>query len=395
MTQILLSLEKARSIVLERAFPVNPEIVPLEASLGRVLAHNVYSDRDYPPFNRAAVDGFAINSKYYNPKNTYEIAGEVLAGETWKGPEAVHKAIKVMTGAPVPEFMDSMIKVEETQISGNAVSFSTPNFKAGQNVALKGEDLLKGEVILSNGTEITWPVYAALSVIGAQTVDVAKLPSVHIISTGDEVVSVKEDVKDHQIRNSNAYSIEGFLKQYGIIPHQNILIGDSLDKLQRCFSENQPDILIISGGVSMGDADFVPSALQEAGFKKCFHKVAIKPGKPIWFGFKGRSVVFALPGNPISVQVALKIFLAPFLRKILGMSPELPLKLPLMEVRRKRSSFDEFFNVKLNREKMGLEICWSNGSGDIRATTLSSGIALHPGELKELKSGQKIDYFPW
>lgn len=381
-------------MVLDRAFTLSSETVPLEASLGRTLSREVSSDRDYPPFNRAAVDGFAINSNYYDPENKYEIAGEVLAGQTWKGAEEVQKAIKVMTGAPVPEFMDSMIKVEEADISGNTVSFST-NFNAGQNIALKGEDLIKGERILSAGTAITWPVYASLSVVGAKTVNVSKLPSVHIISTGDEVVPINVQAEDHQIRNSNAYSIEGYLKNYGITPEKNVLVGDNLSALNECFSEGLPDILIVSGGVSMGDADFVPAALEKAGYNKCFHKVAIKPGKPIWFGEKGHSVVFGLPGNPVSVQVALKIFVEPFLRKAMGIPSSCPLKLPLRSIRSKKGTFDEFFNVRLNREKMELETCPSNGSGDIRATTLSTGIALHPGHIKELKAGQIIDYFPW
>jgi len=340
------------------------------------------------------VDGFAINSKSVITGKTFTIAGQVLAGQVWEGPIEADKAIKVMTGAPVPEFMDVMIRVEDSSTIENNVTFTTSQIKTWQNIAIKGEDLNAGDEVLSPNQYINWIVYATLSAMGITSVKVYKPLSVKIISTGDEIVEPGQPILDHQIRNSNAYSIEGFLSSYSIKIQEKILLSDNPDSLFNAFSDQHNDITIISGGVSMGDADFVPHMLQKAGYTKLFHKVSIKPGKPIWVGYKDNNLVFALPGNPISVQVALKIFVEPFIRKCMGLEVLNPFKLPFSGNRSKKGTLAEYFPVKRNLESTITPVK-TNGSGDIKATAYSDGIALHPADISELSTGNCIDFYPW
>lgn len=394
MSNSILSVSEAQNLILNHTFKPETEIIPMVKSLGRVLTEPIYADRHYPPFNRAAVDGFAINSLYFSANKTFEIAGQVLAGQVWEGPDETNKAIKVMTGAPVPEFMDIMIRVEDAITTNNTVSFKISETKAWQNIAIKGEDLKTGDLVIPENHAINWITYAALSVLGITTVKVYKPLSIKIISTGDEVVEPGQDILAHQIRNSNAYSIEGFLAKYQIIPTEKLLVGDNPDELYQAFSNQQTDITIISGGVSMGDADFVPSMLQKAGFTQLFHKTAIKPGKPIWVGFKQGKMVFALPGNPVSVQVSLKIFVEPFIRKCLGLEPKNPIKLPFSGNRTKKGTLQEYFPVKINSDST-LATVKSNGSGDIKATLFSDGIAMHPAEKTQISQGDLLEFYPW
>lgn len=391
----LLSVAEAKKIILEHARPFESEKVPLRETQGRVAASNIYSDRDYPPFNRAAVDGFAVNSHCIQPGKPLEIAGEILAGSFWQGDTCPEKAIRVMTGAPVPSFMDTMIPIENTAVHNHIVSFSSAAFKKGQNIALKGEDLTAGREIPLQGRQIHWPEYAALAALGVCQLAVFRLPVVHIVSTGNEIKPVDYPVAAHQIRDSNTYSIEGFLRKYSIIAGSVTHVPDDLRQLRQTFSNQQPDILIISGGVSMGEADFVPQALEGAGYKCLFHKVAIKPGKPLWVGTKDRSIAFALPGNPVSVQVALKVFLEPYICK--GFLAEEPtcIMLPIGIERTKKSTMDEYFPVRISDHKNSLIPCHSNGSGDIRVTMFSQGIALHPSGIPSLAPGTPVQFYPW
>ncbi len=391
----LLSVSEAKKIILEHARPFESEKVPLRETQGRVAAANIFADRDYPPFNRAAVDGFAVNSQYINTDNPLAIAGEVLAGSFWHGEPCPEKAIRVMTGAPVPPFMDTMIPVEKTAINDHAVSFLSAVIKKGQNIALKGEDLTAGREIPIKGRIIQWLEYAALAALGIRQLSVFRLPVVRIVSTGNEIKSADSAVSDYQIRDSNAYSIEGFLRKYSIIPDSVTHVPDDLQQLQLTFNNQQSDILIVSGGVSMGEADFVPKALEQAGYKCLFHKVAIKPGKPLWVGTKGRSIAFALPGNPVSVQVALKIFVEPYIRKSFLAEEQTCIVLPLDIERTKKSDMTEYFPVRISDHKNGLIPCHSNGSGDIRVTMFSHGIALHPVQTPYLSAGTPVRFYPW
>ena len=227
---------------------------------------------------------------------------------------------------------------------------------------------------------------------------VQKPPSVGLISTGDEIVPIHQKPSAVQIRDSNSYAIASFLESYKIPIFYKGLVSDNKEHLKQTIRNSlSNDITIISGGVSAGDADFVPEVLLELGVVKVFHKVQIKPGKPLWFGvYEGNKVVFSLPGNPISVQVAYKIFIEPYLRKCLGLSSLPIFRLPILADRTKKVKFDEYFPCKVvTNDISGLMPIKFNGSGDISGTFNSDGIALQPSEKEILSQNDICEFIFW
>jgi molybdopterin molybdotransferase len=236
-----------------------------------------------------------------------------------------------------------------------------------------------------------------LASLGKAFIKVYRKPNVAIISTGNEIKKVSEAILPYHIRDSNTYSTTGFFYNYHITPAYKEIIPDDKEKLRAGIEKAlEADILILSGGVSMGDADFIPEILQELGVKKIFHKIQIKPGKPLWFGKTESTVVFALPGNPFSVQVAFKIFIEPYLRACMGMKQIIPLKLPIAGNKKKKTSFDEYFPCKISSlNQTRIQSVAFNGSGDIRAAIESDGIALHPSAQGDISEGEFMEFLFW
>jgi molybdopterin molybdotransferase len=395
----MLAVKEAQAIICQLAKNFGVETVSIQNAQGRVLAEEVLADRDYPPFNRAAMDGYAIRAEDFleTGLREFQITEEIYAGALPSKNITKGTCYKIMTGASTPLNADTIIRIEDAEQNGTKVFFRIDQVKKGQNIAKKGEDRKEGELVLKKNTRLNAPEIAALAVLGKKEVSVHKLPVISIISTGDEVVPIAQIVLPHQIRNSNQYSIEGFLKNYSIKVADKRLVTDNKEVISKAILDFiDSDILILSGGVSMGDADFVPEVLNAAGVEKIFHKVAMKPGKPLWFGKSRRGVVFALPGNPMSVQVAFKVFIEPFLRKCFGLPDSLILKMPMATERIKKVSFDEFFPCVIENEGHSmLRPVVVNGSGDVTSTLYSHGLALHDQERKELKEGDLVDFFFW
>ena len=242
-------------------------------------------------------------------------------------------------------------------------------------------------------------IISALAVTGKTKIKVAKLPTVSIISTGTEVLPPDSPILPHQIRDSNSFALQSLLKKYNIELQHKLLIPDDKNQLMAAVAKGlQSDVLILSGGVSMGDADFVPEVLNLNGVKNIFHKIQIKPGKPLWFGKKENgAVVFGLPGNPMSCQVGFRVFVEPYLRAILGLGKAQNLFLPLVRAHQKRSKFAEYFPCKIIIEegKTFLETNRYNGSGDISAMIGSDGLAVHPAGSSILTKNTVIEFLPW
>lgn len=397
----MISIEEALTKILAEVSKSNLESVPLAESLGRILAGDVKADRDYPPFHRSAMDGYAIKSKDFDPSKIYHCKKEIFAGMESKL-DPGEEIVKIMTGAVVPEGLDAVIKIEDSQEIESGNPISKVKLKSDQafqfmNIALQGEDLKKGELVIGSGTVIGMSEISLLASLGFDIVPVRTLPKVSIISTGNEVVSVGSKPLPYQIRDSNSYSLIAILNRYKIQPNSIELVPDDELKITEALQKGlESDILLLSGGVSMGSMDLIPPLLEKLGVKKIFHKVSLKPGKPIWFGKKGKTVVFGLPGNPFSVQVCARIFLDPYIRSYLGMEISRPLRFPFYGKRKKKNSLPEFFPVIFEtREKTGLRAKSFNGSGDLRAGLSSDGIALHPGEQSEISEEDILDFYPW
>ncbi|TAF45350.1 MAG: molybdopterin molybdenumtransferase MoeA [Sphingobacteriales bacterium] len=387
---------QALEIILANAQSFGKEIIDLDDSLNRVIGENVFADRDYPPFNRSAMDGIAIDSKdVENNITQFTIIQTIYAGEACDLILKPGQCFKIMTGAAVPLCADAVIRVEDIELNQNTASILVNDVKKFQNIATQGQDIKNGELAIPIGTKIKPTVIGLLASLGKSKVQINKMPTVAIITTGGEVKPIDETVCDVQIRNSNLHVIKSLLKQNNIEPLYCQHIIDN-EKLLEAGIKNylDVDILILCGGVSAGDADFVPSVLSSLGVQKLFHKVAIKPGKPIWCGKKPKgAMVFALPGNPFSCLVTFTIFIQAFIHKAVGLPQNVHKILPLNNQRSQKTKFDEFFPVIINYENQTLNSVAINGSGDIRLGLQANGLALHPAAKGDLDMGEILGYW--
>jgi molybdopterin molybdotransferase len=395
----MLTVKDAQEKIINSSKRYGEEEVLLKDALGRVLSEKVLADRNYPPFNRATMDGFAIRSVDYNELaiREFEIKENVFAGTTSSAEITTGQCVKIMTGAPVPKNLDAIIKVEDTSQIADRITVGEMELLPNLNIALEAEDLRKGKIVIEENTFLTSCEISSLAVIGQGLVKVHRLPTIAVISTGNEIKNVGDIVKSYQIRDSNSFAIEAFLNKYKLPLSYRRIVKDDKEQLMGALAEAlEFDIIITTGGVSMGDADFLPSVFDTLGIAQVFHKVQVKPGKPIWFGKSSKSTVFGLPGNPVSVQVACRIFVEPYLRACFGLPPIARIKLPLLEPKRKKTKFDEFFPCTLSTTDFtGLAINQYNGSGDIAATLSSHGIGLHEATKGDLQGGEIIEFWPW
>ncbi|MBK8671485.1 MAG: molybdopterin molybdotransferase MoeA [Bacteroidetes bacterium] len=395
------SIQNALQLILSNKRNFGTETISIHDCLDRVLAEDIYADRDYPPFNRATMDGYAIISQDINiGKNSLlKLTDTIHAGEAKQFALESGNCIKIMTGAPVPQRANAVIRIEDTHINGNEIHFNVKQVKENQNIAIQGEDAKKGDLLIKKGTKLNPNSISLLAVTGHAKLEVYKLPIIAIVSTGNEIVAVESVIQPHQIRDSNVHTLKNSLLNYCISAIQTALIVDDKIALKNTISELlNTDIIIISGGVSKGDADYVPEILKHLGVIEIFHRVSIKPGNPLWFGkMPNGGVVFGLPGNPISVQVGYKVFIESFIRKCFDMEPIEPLFLPLLGEKSKKSNFTEYFPCKLTHEnkKSGLAINKMNTSGDISTTNNSDGIAIHPSEKQTIEKGEFVEFYFW
>jgi molybdopterin molybdotransferase len=395
------TVAEATQLITAQAKSFGTEKVSIDAAFNRVLAQDIIADRDYPPFNRATMDGYAIQSTDFLEKKltTLQVLENLFAGGVATQQITSGTCIKIMTGAPAPQGADAVIRVEDTRQEGNQVHFTNTAVKKGQNIARQAEDASKGSTLIARNCWIDATVMSGLAVTGHAEVLVEKIPKVAIISTGNEIVQVGQPVLPHQIRDSNTFAIKSFFRQYHINAPVTILAPDNKAALAEAIqSVLDKDILVLSGGVSKGDADYVSEVLHALGVKQIFHRIQIKPGAPLWFGvLPNGGVVFGLPGNPVSVQVACRLFIEPYLRTCFSIKLREPIVLPFLGTKLKKTKFDEYFPCRIVTDSTtsGLVPLRNNSSGDIAATLGSDGIALHPHDIEELTEGRPVKFHFW
>ena len=387
----MITFEEAFKIVMEYVFETKTETIPFTDSYNRILDEDIISDIDMPPFDRSAMDGYACHRIDLN--NELEVVEVIAAGKVPVQKVGKNKCSKIMTGAIVPDGCDVVIMVEESEIlTGNRIRFTGNDPKL--NMSFRGEDVRKGDIVLKKAKVIQPQDIAIMASVGHTKVSVKKKPLVGIISTGDELVNPSEIPGISQIRNSNAYQLaaqiaragaEGY--DYGIAADDETITFKIIEKaIQEC------DIVIITGGVSMGDFDFVPSVLESAGVKILFDRVNVQPGKPTTFGLHPKSLVFGLPGNPVSSFIQFEMLIRPLINKMMGHNWRHPEQnLPLgVNYERKSSARLGFIPVKIN-EKMEVIPVDFHGSAHITALSDSDGIiVLQPG-IKFLRKGETVN----
>ena len=395
----MLSYQEAISEIIQ-AVPIAKTIRKnLLESLGYTLAEDIFSNRDYPPFNRAAMDGFAIRSSSFHPNKRFKIIGNIQAGESFNKLISSNETVKIMTGSALPkESVDCIIPVEKAQENIDDVEFLTNTISKGQNIAIQGEDLKKGEIAIEKGSYINQSTILTLSSLGITSPKVYRTPKVSIITTGNEVVSLNQEPKDNEIYNCNLYTLLAGLSKYccEIIKTCHIKDEPSLIEEALLQSISNSDLVLITGGVSMGDSDFVPRVLEKIRTDRFFHKSNIQPGKPVWFGHKEKCHIFALPGNPLSVQITFKIFVEPFILSMQNRSMK-ALRFPLLHTIKKKHHKRLFFPAILkNYDKVTyIERKKINGSGDIRASLCTDGIGVFIENKTEILKGDFVDFYPW
>ena len=309
----MISVAEAIQIVIEQTPVLTTELVAIQDSLGRVLAQDVIADTDLPPFNRSQMDGYAVRSEETKSAPVrLRIAGESAAGKGWHHEMLEGHAVRIMTGAPVPLGADAVQQVELAhELKDNTVVELLESVEAGRSIVNRGSEVTKGETVLRSGSILNPAMLAVLASFGCAEVEVRRRPVVSVMATGSELVTVDQVPGQDQIRDSNNYSIGAYAARAGASVERLPLIGDNTASLKRAIEKasKKCDMIVTSGGVSMGVYDFTKTALQELGAELFFERVALRPGKPTVFGrLPNGALVFGLPGNPVSVSVTFNLF---------------------------------------------------------------------------------------
>lgn len=306
----MIPVSEAIKIVKSHTHRLSFEEIALQDSLNRILAEDIFADTDLPPFDRSQMDGYAV--RFENVQSVparLKIVGESAAGSGWHNEMKTGEAVRIMTGAPVPVGADSVQKVEVTS-EENGFVFINETVKQGQNIVTRGKEITMGETVLRSGERINAQMIAPLASFGYERVKVSRAPRVSILATGSELVSVDEKPAQDQIRDSNSFTLAAYAMLTNAIVQKLPLAGDDLESLKETIktASQNSDVLIMSGGVSVGVYDFTKTALHELGAEIFFEKVSLKPGKPTVFGRLNDTLVFGLPGNPVSVAVTFNLF---------------------------------------------------------------------------------------
>jgi molybdopterin molybdotransferase len=317
----VIPVDEALAIVLAHTPALSTEEVLLGEALGRVLAEDVAADQDMPPFDRSAMDGYAVRAAdLAQAPVTLEVAGQIRAGQYPSAPLPAGKAVQVMTGAPVPEGATAVQPVEKTRAvpGSRRVEFLEP-VETGAHISRQGTEVRAGEVVLERGHTIDPSTVAVLAASGKGRVRVGRRPTVSVLVTGDELVDVWDTPARGRIRNSNGYAVQAQAAWAGASVRSLGVVPDQAERIAHAVREGfGSDVLVISGGVSEGAFDLVEQVLARFDVGLLFTKVAIKPGAPLVFGRRGDKLVFGLPGNPVSAQVTFDVFVRPALLRMQG-----------------------------------------------------------------------------
>ncbi len=390
----MITVEEAQNILLSHQLPLKAEALPLDQCYGKVLQEDLFADRDFPPYNRVTMDGIAIDYAAFSAgQKVMTIEAVAAAGAPQLSLEDRHACLEVMTGAILPLGTDTVIRYEDIRTEDGKATIVEENIVQGQNVHYQGEDRSAGDLIVNKGTVISAAEIGICATIGKSVVKTSQLPKVMVISTGDELVDIGETPKAHQIRRSNVYRTVSTLGELGIRADTAHLPDDEeeIRKKLSGFLESY-EVIMLSGGVSKGKFDFLPAVLTSLGVQKLFHKIKQRPGKPFWFGtHPGGSVVFALPGNPISSFMCMQAYFIPWLHHSLGRSNnDLPYAILSQPIHFKPDMV-YFAQVKITFSPDGRLLALpieGHGSGDLANLVDADGFLQLPRGKDEFKAGE-------
>ncbi len=392
------SVSDAFFITQDHLLTLPSETVLLDEANGRVLRQPVHADRDFPPFDRAAMDGIAIRFANFKAGNrVFRVTGTQFAGQPQQTLNEGHTCLEVMTGAMLPAGADTVVRYEDVTIANGQATVTIANVEPGQHVHPQATDRRAGDELLSIGIQLGPSALAVAASVGLSTLIVTALPRVALISTGDELVGVDDTPLPYQIRRSNTYMLRAALASLGIKATLHHIIDSEAvlnDRLAALLADN--DVLILSGGVSAGKADFVPTVLEQLGIQKLFHKIEQRPGKPLWFGTSPAGVhpartVFGLPGNPVSTILCAYRYVLPYLRASLGLPADPVRYAQLAEPFTFKPNITYFLPVRLTTEPDGRTVAHplpGSGSADFANLLNANAFMELPAEGSAFKVGE-------
>ncbi len=393
----VLSVEEAQEHILSTVDVLGAESVPLLDAAERVLAETVDADRDIPPVTNAAMDGFAVRGGDLRGDTVrLRVVGEVGAGHQAEVPVGSGEAVRIMTGAPVPEGADTVVRFEETRMEGDWVVVLSPP-PTGKNVRQAGEDVRQGQVVLAPGQLLRPQEIGMLAALGYLEATVIRRPRVAILGTGDEVVPPDQTPGPSQIRDANSYTVAAQVQRYGGVP---LLLGVAHDQEElvrqgiRDALERQVDFIVTSGGVSVGDFDLVKQVMDAEGAMH-FWSLNMKPGRPMAFGDVGGVPLLGLPGNPVAAMINTRLYARPALLKMQGHRdwPEPTVRARLTEPIGRKDGRRHYLRVYLEESDEGYAatLTGDQGSGILNSLVEADGLAVIPEDARHLPAGSEVD----
>jgi molybdopterin molybdotransferase len=392
----MISVSEATAIILSHSIETGEQEISIQEGCGRILREEVFADRDFPPFDRVAMDGIAINfESWMKGVRQFPVEDIQAAGQQPKRLTQAEACMEVMTGAMLPIGTDTVIRYEDLEIKDRKATLLIKEVQKGDNLHRQAQDAKRSDLLLSPGIKISPAEIALMASVGKKKISVASFPKTAIISTGDELVPVDLIPLPYQIRRSNSYALQASLLELGCtadqyhIPDQPEMLETEVRKILAHY-----ELIMFSGGVSKGKFDFVPQTLERNGIQKRFHQVSQKPGKPMWFGTSSKHVVFALPGNPVSTYMCFYRYIKPWLMKSLGGQIERKTAVLAKDFTFK-PALTYFLQVSVQNEK-GQLLAYpkaGGGSGDFANLKDVHGFIELPAESSEFKAGQVFDYY--
>lgn len=402
----MLSVCEAIAAILQEVTPLPPIVVPLECAAGRVLAASIEADRDIPPFDKALMDGYAFRwDDLAAGTPAFDVVDEITAGKVPTRAIGKNEAVRIMTGAMLPSGTDTVVRQEDVTTDAATVTINFPPGERGANVLIQGEILKAGETLLNPGGRLTPAQIGAIAEMGTAAVTVSRRPRVAVLATGDELVPFGETPGPGQIRNSNEVMLCTLVERAGGEPIPLGIARDNPTSLGEKIAQGlTADVLVLSGGVSAGKLDLVPSQLAGAGVEPILHQVWMKPGKPIWFGVRTESTsrktyVFGLPGNPVSSLAGFELFVKPALKALQNLLPAEP--------QPRRMTLGDEFRIKGDRPTYQpvrwewtdngptvYRVSWK-GSADLQGAAQANALALFEPRDEPYGTGETVAVYMW
>ena len=392
----LISIAEARSRVLAAVRPLPAEDVPLDAALGRVLAEDAHSEGDLPPFASSAMDGYALVA---GPGGELPVVGESRAGSPATEPLRAGEAVRISTGAAVPEGANAVVPIERAEVLADGSRVRVPDTEPGAHIRRAGEDMPAGQSVIAAGTELGPAEVAVLAALGHASVRCGARPRVTVLVTGDELVEPGQPLGPGQIRDSNAYALAAQAVRAGAHVVGRRIVRDDRDATEAAFAAalDEADVVIGSGGVSVGPHDHVKPALAALGVEELFWGVRLKPGKPTWFGraMDGGKLVFGLPGNPVSAMITFHLFARPALRALAGADPEATTRArAVLDVAVPRSpAREQVIRCRLEARDDGFHVRPTKEQGSHVLTSMlgAGAYALVPAGEGQVEAGARVE----